>query len=182
MQSSDATIKKKEINQKIRNMKKLFIFSTLITLLSSCSVMKTSTSKALDIYGAGVIQIPVVVDLEVSEKKVTGSSEGYSSNIESIKQDAIADALKSSNADVLVEPKFETETSGGITKATVTGFPATYKNFRSLKEEDIKLLEAGFTQKAVVYEPKKVIKTKNNSTIIVLSTFIGLGILAVLLL
>jgi len=180
MWSSETTIKN-ETNQKISNMKKLLLFSTLIALLTSCSVMKTSTSKTLDIYGAGVVQNPVLVDLEVSEKKVTGSSEGYSSNLETIKQDAIAEALKSSNADVLVEPKFETETSGGKTKATVTGFPATYKNFRPLKEEDIKLLEAGITQKAVVHEPKKAIKTKNNGAVIVLST-IGLVVLTVLLL
>lgn len=134
----------------------LLIFTFLILLLTSCSVIKTS--KTLDIYKSGIIQNPVLVDLEVSEKKVTGSSEGYSSNYESIKYDAIAIALKISNADILVEPKFETESLGLKIKVTVTGFPATYKNFRPLKKEDIKLFEAGISQKAIIHESKKVTK------------------------
>ncbi|MFA5782846.1 MAG: hypothetical protein WC868_11330 [Bacteroidales bacterium] len=141
-------------------MKKQILFLTIVTstFLTSCTVLKTSTSKTMDIYGAGVIQKPVLVDLDVKETKVTGTATATmtkSTSLETVKQKAVADALKKTNADVLIEPKFETETSGRRTTATVTGFPATFKNFRSITAEDVPLLQVGVIQKADVYEPTK---------------------------
>ena len=124
------------------------------SILTSCTVLKTSTSKTMDIYGAGVIQKPVLVDLDVKEIKVTGTATARSgTSLEIVKQDAVANALKTANADVLVEPKFETATTSERVTATVTGFPATYKNFRPIKPEDVQMLQVGVTQKANVYEP-----------------------------
>ena len=148
-------------------MKKQIFFITVLalTILTSCSVVKTNTSKTLDIYGAGVLHKPVSVDLEVKEIRVTGMAtltKGVS--LEPVKQEAVADALRKSGADVLVEPKFETKTSGGRTTATVTGFPATYKNFRSITLEDVKLLRVGVTQKAAVSESGNLLKKKRRSS------------------
>ena len=148
-------------------MKKQIFFITVLalTILTSCSVVKTNTSKTLDIYGAGVLHKPVIVDLEVKEIRVTGMAtltKGVS--LEPVKQEAVADALRKSGADVLVEPKFETKTSGGRTTATVTGFPATYKNFRSITLEDVKLLRVGVTQKAAVSESGNLLKKKRRSS------------------
>ena len=39
--------------------------------IGSCAVTKTNTTKSMDIYGPGVIQNPVIVDLEVNENKVS---------------------------------------------------------------------------------------------------------------
>ncbi|MFM8949194.1 MAG: hypothetical protein ACKOKB_00255, partial [Bacteroidota bacterium] len=130
-----------------------FLSAFVLTILfASCSVTRTKTTKTTDIYGSGVIQKPVVVDLDVSDQKVSGTATASSSSLSTdIKSLAVNDALKKANADVLVEPKFETETIGGKTTATVTGWPASYKNFRSIKSEDIPLLQAGVTQKAQVY-------------------------------
>jgi hypothetical protein len=143
----------------------LSITVLVLTILTSCSVVKTNTSKTLDIYGAGVLHKPVIVDLEVKEIRVTGMAtltKGVS--LEPVKQEAVADALRKSGADVLVEPKFETKTSGGRTTATVTGFPATYKNFRSITLEDVKLLRVGVTQKAAVSESGNLLKKKRRSS------------------
>lgn len=132
------------------------LFAMLIsTFLASCAVIE-KTAKTMDIYGAGVIQNPVLVDLDVKETKVSGSATGgIGTALENIKQYAVTDALNKANADILVQPKFEIETSEGQSTVTVTGFPATYKNFRSMKPEDAPLLQSGLSQKTAVYEPSK---------------------------
>ncbi|MEI7525438.1 MAG: hypothetical protein WCJ95_13955 [Mariniphaga sp.] len=143
----------------------LFFTVLLAAILTSCSIVKTNTSKTMDIYGAGVIHKPVIVDLEVKEVRVTGTAtllKGVS--LEPVKQEAVADALRRAGADVLVEPKFETKTSGGRTTATVTGFPATYKNFRSITLDDVELLRVGVVQKAEVFESGKSTKKNRRSS------------------
>ncbi|MBK8947872.1 MAG: hypothetical protein IPM68_03145 [Flavobacteriales bacterium] len=99
-------------------------------VLSSCaSTVSTRTSKTMDIYGPGVIHHPVLVDLDVKETKVTGSTTIInSSSEENGKRLAVIEALKDSGADVLVQPVYQIETKGSRTTYTVTGFPATYKN------------------------------------------------------
>ena len=161
----------------MKTQKALILFA--LFLCSSCIVQRTNTVKTMDIYGAGVIHKPVLVDLDVKENKITGTStQSGNKSIEIIKQDAVANALKNANADVLVEPKFETETHQGKVTATVTGFPATYKNFRQIKSEDIPLLQVGIAQKANVYEPPT---TKKNNGGAIAAILIGLGLLGVLI-
>ena len=127
-------------------MKKSKLLLSLLTVgiisLSSCSVVKTTstTVKTIDINGA-VTHFPVVVDLNVKETKVTGEASGMSTSIESIKQSAVANAISTANADVLVEPIYKMRSSNGRTTVSVTGYPATYKNFRKIQKEDIELLK-----------------------------------------
>lgn len=126
--------------------------------LTSCSVSRTSTSKTMGIYGSGVIHKPVLVDLDVQQTKVTGTATAdKGSSMEEVKQNAVANALKNANADVLIEPTFETETSGGRITAKVTGWPGTYKNFRAITADDVPLLYVvGATQNAQVIEASKL--------------------------
>lgn len=121
----------------------------------------------MDIYGAGVIHKPVLVDLDVKQTKVTGTATfAEGSSLEIVKQTAVADAIKKSAADILVEPTFSTETSGTRITATVTGFPAFYKNFRPITVDDLPLLQVGLTQKATVYEPTAVEQKKKKGQIL----------------
>lgn len=146
------------------------------TFLSSCAVVnKTNTIKKMDIYGAGVIQKPVIVDLDVKETKVSGTVTGgtYNSEIEPLKHLAVADLLKKENADVLVEPKFEIETSGGQLTVTVTGWPATYTNFRPITKDDVELMKVGLLQKADVYEAPKTEQKKKSPIAAVLGVIMG---------
>jgi len=146
--------------------------------IGSCAVTKTNTTKSMDIYGPGVIQNPVIVDLEVNENKVTGTAIAKSSvSLSTVKQAAVTDALKKSNADVLVEPSFETITEKRRTTATVTGYPANYKNFRSVEEKDLPLLESGILQKADVHEP---VLSKAKAKKGLLIGGVGAGILAII--
>ena len=140
----------------------LLVAILVTTLLTSCAVYKSKTSKTIDIYGSGVIHKPVLVDLDVRGRKASGiANEKKHLSLETIKQNAIANLLKNEDADVLVEPIFETEIYRSNITVTVTGWPATYKNFRSIQAEDVPLLQVGVSQKAEVYEPfKKQTKRK----------------------
>ena len=97
----------------------------------------------MDVVGPGVIHKPVVVDLNVKSEKVevTTTFNGIES-LENAKNNVVRKLLKEQDADVLVEPTFETVTKNGKTELTVKGWPAnTYNNFRPIEEKDLKLLE-----------------------------------------
>jgi len=132
----------------------LIIVALISISLSSCSVKRNiTTAKMMDIYGAGVIHRPTIVDLDIKNIKIggTASSKKRYITINVLKINAVSDALATSNADVLIEPKFEVEIKGNNKKVTVTGYPATYKNFRPITKEDLELVEVGIAQKANEY-------------------------------
>lgn len=137
----------------------ILMLLTSLTMLSCATSAKltSSTSKTMDIYGPGVVQQPVVAELEVKSEKVSAATEASAtSNFESMKNEAVNQAMKKSGADILVEPKFERETQKGRTTVTVTGYPAYYRNFRPMQPGDEFLLNSGVLQKAKVYEPNVI--------------------------
>lgn len=135
-------------------MKKLLLVLSL-AFLTSCSVTKSGTSKSLEIVGPGVIHLPVIADLDVSDEKITTTMDfsGIES-MENARNEVVRKALKEHNADVLIEPSFESTTRNGNTELIVRGWPAKYKNFRQIKESDIKFLEIKphYLQKAEIQE------------------------------
>ena len=142
---------------------RILILTLFTTLFVSCSTTKktTSTIRSMDINGPGVIQIPVVVDLEVINTKVNGSytMSTQDAQVDYLKSKAIAIALQSTKADVLIEPTYEIIEGNGIITVTVTGFPGTYKNFRTISKDDIPLLQIGSTKVATVTE-ETILKKK----------------------
>lgn len=149
-------------------MKKILSVASVVSVLiiaSSCSSLKstTNTAKTLPIYGAGVIQKPVIVELDVKQIKVTATVTGKpGSKLEILKAEAVSMAVKNAAADVLVEPSYTIVSSRGSSTVTVTGFPATYKNFRDIRIEDVPLIKAGILQTARVAEPTTTILQKKN--------------------
>lgn len=134
-------------------MRRIFYFVPLIGLLfASCATTNTGSSKSLDIVGPGVLHLPVVADLEVSQQRVsytkTFNITGESNS--TAKNEVIRELLKQYNSDVLIEPIFESTKTGSKLELTVTGFPAKYKNFRTIQKSDIELIETtpGLIQKA----------------------------------
>lgn len=160
---------------------KLLSLLTIMYLASSCAITKTMTAKRIDIYGSGVIQHPVVAELNVKKTKVIGTAKSsYGTTISSdTRNNAIADALKKANADVLIEPVFETETNKGVTTVTVTGFPGTYEGFRLATVEDVPLLDMGILQKATVAEPQAAQRKNKGLGIILATVAIVAGVLIV---
>lgn len=101
---------------------------------SSCTTVK-KTSTAQDVCTAVVAGSEA--DLEVSSKKISFYYKVPKSvrrgGTKSVKATAVAEALKANgNADVLVAPQYDMKIKrGSIREITVTGYPATYKNFRA---------------------------------------------------
>lgn len=117
-------------------MKKLIL--TVMTAMSvlcvtSCTtVKKTATTQDV----STVVAAGSEADLEVSQKKISFYYDVPRSvrrgGTNSVKATAVA--LKANgNADILVNPQFDMKIRrGSIREITVTGYPATYKNFRKL--------------------------------------------------
>jgi len=147
-------------------MKKNFIFFALaascVLFFASCAtVKKMETVKTRDVIGSEVVYMPTVATLEVSQTKVTElfTIKAKSKIKDADKAFAVAKLLTKHNADVLVEPRFSIEeiTSGKTTtyNVIVSGYPATYKNFRPLTPADMELLK--FVPASS--EPQKVMGT-----------------------
>lgn len=135
------------------------LMAIVILGAASCSSLKstTNTAKTLSIYGSGVIQKPVIVNLEVKQTKVSATVSGkLGSNLETLKAEAVSAAVKTAGGDVLVEPTYTIVSNRGSSTVTVTGFVATYKNFRDITIEDVPLIKAGILQTARVAEPTTI--------------------------
>lgn len=117
--------------------KVLFAFSLVLTM-SSCSMFRTSTSSTMEV--ATSLTSAGTADLQVSDKKISYTyypkKQDRKAGISHVISNAVAAALKANgDADVLVERQydalFKTRLFGKkIKSVTVTGYPATYKNFK----------------------------------------------------
>jgi len=137
------------------NRASIVLIAVAVLVFSSCSSNKTITSKSSDIYGAGVVQYPVVAEMEVSQTKASGTVvwKGGGASINTLKEMAISEAVKSANADVLVEPVFEIEVKGRKRTVTAKGYPAKYKSFRDALPSDTLVLKIGTAQRIDDVEP-----------------------------
>ena len=114
--------------------------------LSSCQTTKSSTYDYdyLMITKQGVIQRPVLVDLEVDKVKQTITRTFRNTTLDVAKQNIVKEFIKTAVCDVVVQPSWDTEAEAGMGKTTVeitlTGFPAKYKNFRNYEAKDADLL------------------------------------------
>lgn len=106
---------------------------TALLLTSSCtSLHKTATTETV---ATEIISFNEA-DLEVSPKKISffykpSRAERRGGEKNAIRC-AVSEALKANgNADVLVAPQYVIKKKrGNVKEITVTGYPATYKNFR----------------------------------------------------
>ncbi len=128
-------------------MKQLFLTGAAIIALASCALQKqtTTTAKTLGIYGAGVIQKPVLTNLKVNPQKFTTSyTSSGSQDMNYHKSQAIAKAMTENKADVVIDPAYDITSSGSNVSIIVTGYSGSYENFRQLTGADTSLLvEAG---------------------------------------
>lgn len=136
-------------------MRKIILFGWIAIVTTSCSITKSGTAKTMDIVGSGVIHKPVLVDLDVKQEKVTKTIVLRNVlSLDNAKNEAVRELLQEKNADILIEPTFDSKTKNGKTELTVYGWPANYKNFRQVEDKDIKLLEISPSlRKAETYQP-----------------------------
>jgi hypothetical protein len=139
---------------------KLFLLLAASSLIS-CNTVKSGTAKSRDILGVGVIHKPVIADLDVNQQKTSKTIKLKSvESLDAAKNEAIRELLKENNADLFIEPKYETVTTNGRTELTITGWLAFYKNFRTIEEKDIKLLEVNPTISKNTEESQSILLTK----------------------
>ena len=136
-------------------------------LLVGC-VTTTGTTKTTYSYSEyrsvqpsqSVATAPLIADLVVSEKRITYaerintvitnmSSSEAKALADKEKETVIANAVKTNKADVLVAPIIDIQTdSNGYLVIEVTGYPASYKNFRNASKDDMWIMEKNQTPKA----------------------------------
>ena len=121
----------------------LLVCGTITLGLCSCSLQKqtTNTAKTLGIYGAGVIQKPVITNLKVNPQRITSRYAGSGSQgLDYHKSQAIAKAMIENKADVIIEPSYQVTSSGSNVAITVNGYAGNYEHFRVLTGADTSLL------------------------------------------
>jgi len=131
----------------------------LLLAVSSCTPqLVVVKSRTLDMETARVLPRPTIVDLKVAEEKVTASATQTGMlTEEQLKDNALYEAVKLSNADLLVEPVYEVKTVDHKKTVTVIGFPATIKSFRPMENQDLPLLNLHDRVVAKRYVPVTVV-------------------------
>ncbi|MBO4614148.1 MAG: hypothetical protein J5709_03445 [Bacteroidales bacterium] len=160
------------------NYKITFVVIMVAMLLSSCATYYTyreSTARFIEPVRAGFVT-PVVADMKIEQQKISYTkkfentlkpkdiilikSDMYSGRESGTvlmwKKSTLAEALKQHNADDIVTPTFDIEPSADYKyiEVTVTGYPATYVNYRKATQEDVNLM-------LPFIEGKKTVETEN---------------------
>jgi len=101
------------------------------SFIAGCSnTVKDNTLRAVQLTPS-IQSVPMVAELEVTGQKVMGQAKGKTQSENQLKKEAIAEALRQVNGDVLVGANFfyEVVDKSDLT-VTVIGYPAHYKNFK----------------------------------------------------
>lgn len=158
-------------------MKKIYIsLVVLAIIISSCGFPKIIVREKpqnLVQMGTPAILLTTTADLDVSSNRMTYSETFNTTSLDEIvnyaKPKALSNALIKNNADVIVCVTYDVniDQKANATTITVTGYPATYVNFRQATAADTMLLlttpvyneTTGVDSKAS-YVPYKVTKKK----------------------
>lgn len=126
----------------------LTLAAAAMMIFASCSTKQNttvnSTARTLELEAPAL-----VADLEVEKTKVSGEFKfdcpaEQIVNEQELKDNAVFNALKTMNADVLVAPQFHIVKESKARKyytVTVTGYPAFYRNFRPMPIERVTNME-----------------------------------------
>lgn len=121
-----------------------YLFAAVILAAVATSCCHTKTYSTVKTTSPETSQ--VVADLEISHSKIT-ETVSYEFKVrdkvnhDDLKDNAVFEALAKSRADILVAPQFKISRRycGGSSvdyTITVTGYPATYSNFRQLPQAE----------------------------------------------
>jgi hypothetical protein len=128
-------------------MKKLFLFLAVAAMATSCSSAKLISSATHSKAKAIQPIAALYADLKVSPTKITHflipSKTVIQGGYDNVINSAVREALMANgNADVLValETQVKYTADGVIESVTVTGYPATYTNFRSPGDDVLKAM------------------------------------------
>lgn len=129
--------------------KKIYASASLVALMvaaTSCkTVIKSHTADydLMYISKQGIIQKPLITDLEVGKQRVTITQSYSNVTITEAKENAMGDFIKQQSCDLIVQPYFTTNSVTSNEKTTITvtltGYPASYKNIRNFESKDTSL-------------------------------------------
>lgn len=135
-------------------MKRLIIIAAVASVMASCAVTKTRTARTADI-SSEITQMPTVVELDVADNREKSDVFEWANRMFSFKrrigvkektQEAVAQILERTDADVLIEPKVSVDRRikpfATDYTLSVSGYPAKYKAFRTVTVEDIETVNA----------------------------------------
>ncbi len=120
-------------------MKKIILMAAVALMAASCTTMKTSTATTMDV--ATSLTSKATADMVVSEQKISydyyPSKKERKAGMNHVLNNAVSAALKANgDADVLVHMQYNAIIkkklwfSKKIRQVTISGYPATYKNFK----------------------------------------------------
>ncbi|MDO5395691.1 MAG: hypothetical protein Q4F07_06985 [Bacteroidales bacterium] len=119
--------------------KYLLVAATAIALTSCTTVSHTAKTEDVETHVYNL----TVADMDVSKDKVSKTTSWNwtplsTVSVEAQKEKATAELLQEKKADVLVEPQYTVKRRGLFRggEVTVTGYPATYRNFRPMTKDD----------------------------------------------
>ena len=129
-------------------MKKFFFLAVVMMAFSACSMpTKLINSATHKKVAVSTPTVAIFADLKVSEKKITyymtPSKSVANGGYDNIVNTAVRETLLANgDADVLVglETQVKYDSNGMVESITVTGYPATYTNFRNPGDEYLKTL------------------------------------------
>lgn len=124
-------------------MKKIILFVSFVACLTSCSTLRKSTATTMDVNTS--ITSKNAADLVVSDKKIsytyTPNKQDRKAGMRHVISNAVAAALKANgDADILIQKQHEVVYKvylfgrKKIKTVTVSGYPAVFKNFKSIEK------------------------------------------------
>ncbi len=124
---------------------RVVIVAFVFTCMQACTTTLKTSSTSVDfdyIHQTGIMTQPMVAEVEVEARRIGAEvvikDRHYMGQdpVALAKKLAIAEAIKTGNADLIVHPMFDVTRKKGKTTVTVSGFAGMYKTFREFKLED----------------------------------------------
>lgn len=115
----------------------------IVLLANACKTVTKSHTADYDfmyISKNGILQKPLITDLEVAKQRTTITKSYTNVNLLEAKENAMSDFIKQEACDLIVQPYFITSTITENEKTTIsvtlTGYAAQYKNIRNFELKD----------------------------------------------
>lgn len=119
-------------------MKKIIFFAATLLIAASCSTQMATYSAKTASLPYSLKAVPMTSELNVSETKIQAEVFDKKGMLKKTGEDwAVSEALKKVKADILLEPRYEyTYDNNKLVSVKVSGYPATFTNFRQMTAED----------------------------------------------
>jgi hypothetical protein len=175
----------------MRNFYSVLTIFIIAISMSSCASYKMKTYDYIYINKQGVIQKPVVAELEVNNQKVHFSQTYTNMSIEEAKEHAMVEIIKSNNADLLVHPMYSIDASQrmlfsankwALTKIELSGYPAVYKNMRTYQAKDAESFQVNAQINNEANKPIESVNERKPNTLKKILTYGGGALLILTLL